>query len=204
MRSGRNEREWSHSLVVQRASSTCFGVPGAREHQGKKNCLLAGAPLPLIDLFRAKIPANPCWISPYYSIQSFFFQHFELYERFEIWDSKTNRPIPFRLFSASNLTHTVSFFFLNDLYFVQKHLLIRTLQAKQSGNQLEVDRMLTEVRQTRKKRVKKQKLNDMNVSSSPIHSPSYTIPDDCYYKRHQAPYQWVNFSLIITKTIPTK
>ncbi|XP_043270927.1 putative uncharacterized protein DDB_G0282133 [Venturia canescens] len=80
---------------------------------------------------------------------------------------------------------------------IKKHLLIRTLQAKQSGNQLEVERMLTEVRQTRKKRVKKQKLTNMGVPS-PIHSPNYRVTDDRYYARHQPPYQWVGAEEEIT------
>ncbi|XP_046749324.1 myb-like protein AA isoform X2 [Diprion similis] len=72
-----------------------------------------------------------------------------------------------------------------------KQLLIEVLHAARCGNEQEVDKLLADMRQTRKKRIRKGKPMKLSLSSTPIHSPVYDMADDYYAAQHRLPYQWV-------------
>ncbi|XP_046623428.1 uncharacterized protein LOC124306642 isoform X1 [Neodiprion virginianus] len=74
---------------------------------------------------------------------------------------------------------------------IKKQLLIEVLQAARCGNEQEVDKLLADMRQTRKKRIRKGKPMKLSLSSTPIHSPVYDMADDYYAAQHRLPYQWV-------------
>ncbi|XP_015590386.1 uncharacterized protein LOC107265443 [Cephus cinctus] len=80
---------------------------------------------------------------------------------------------------------------------IKKDLLIKILQAAKGGNEPEVGRLLTELKQTRKKRVRKAKHGELNLTSTPIHSPTYAMVEECYCPQQQPPYQWVGAEEVI-------
>ncbi|XP_066586297.1 homeobox-like protein HDP1 isoform X2 [Prorops nasuta] len=73
---------------------------------------------------------------------------------------------------------------------IKKKLLIKVLQAAKNGNDNEVDKLLHDLRQNRKKRVRKVK-SKLAITSTSLRSPNYTMADDYYCPPQQPPYQWV-------------
>ncbi|XP_012260045.2 uncharacterized protein LOC105688374 [Athalia rosae] len=74
---------------------------------------------------------------------------------------------------------------------IKKQLLVEVLQAARRGNDQEVIKILTDLRQTRKKRIRKSKPAKLSLSSTPIQSPTYDMADDYHSAQHRLPYQWV-------------
>ena len=75
---------------------------------------------------------------------------------------------------------------------IKKKLLVKVLQAAKGGNENEVGRLLQDLKQTRKRKVRKVKTGKLlGLTSTPLHSPDYVMADDYYYPQQQPPYQWV-------------
>ncbi|KAL6435164.1 hypothetical protein ACFW04_005331 [Cataglyphis niger] len=82
---------------------------------------------------------------------------------------------------------------------VKKKALIKVLQAAKSGNELEFDRLLQELRKSRKRKTRKLKESRLGITSTPLHSPDYMMTDDDYYchqqqqqpPQQQPAYQWI-------------
>ncbi|KAK2582967.1 hypothetical protein KPH14_009021 [Odynerus spinipes] len=79
---------------------------------------------------------------------------------------------------------------------IKKELLIKILRAAKSRDDGEVDRMLHDLKQTRKRRTRKSKSEKLGITSTPIQSPDNVMADDYYHsqqrqQQQQSPYQWV-------------
>ncbi|XP_003704747.1 uncharacterized protein LOC100877661 [Megachile rotundata] len=74
---------------------------------------------------------------------------------------------------------------------IKKKLLVKVLQAAKGGNENEVGRLLQDLKQTRKKKVRKIQVGKLGLTSTPLHSPDYVMADDYYCPQQQPPYQWV-------------
>ncbi|XP_076650472.1 uncharacterized protein LOC143357766 [Halictus rubicundus] len=75
---------------------------------------------------------------------------------------------------------------------IKKKLLVRVLQAAKGGNENEVDRLLQDYKQNRKRKVTKLKNRSLlGLTSTPLDSPDYVMADDYYFPQQQPPYQWV-------------
>ncbi|XP_033330994.1 uncharacterized protein LOC117223017 [Megalopta genalis] len=75
---------------------------------------------------------------------------------------------------------------------IKKKLLVKVLQAAKGGNENEVDRLLQDLKQNRKRKVRKVKNGSLlGLTSTPLHSPDYVMADDYYFPQQQPPYQWV-------------
>ncbi|OAD56546.1 hypothetical protein WN48_03233 [Eufriesea mexicana] len=74
---------------------------------------------------------------------------------------------------------------------IKKKLLIKVLQAAKGGNENEVGRLLQDLKQNRKRKVRKVKVGKIGLTSTPLHSPDYGMADDYYCPQQQPPYQWV-------------
>ncbi|XP_050462138.1 uncharacterized protein LOC126857077 isoform X2 [Cataglyphis hispanica] len=96
---------------------------------------------------------------------------------------------------------------------VKKKALIKVLQAAKSGNELEFDRLLQELRKSRKRKTRKLKDSRLGITSTPLHSPDYMMTDDDYYchqqqqqpPQQQPAYQWIGAEEeIVSKDDETK
>ncbi|KOC63635.1 hypothetical protein WH47_00703 [Habropoda laboriosa] len=74
---------------------------------------------------------------------------------------------------------------------IKKKLLIKVLHAAKGGNENEVSRLLQDLKQNRKRKVRKIKIGKLGLTSTPLHSPNYVMADDYYCPQQQPPYQWV-------------
>ncbi|XP_076295150.1 uncharacterized protein LOC143216195 [Lasioglossum baleicum] len=75
---------------------------------------------------------------------------------------------------------------------IKKKLLVRVLQAAKGGNENEVNRLLQDYKQNRKRKVRKLKNGSvLGLTSTPLDSPDYVMADDYYFPQQQPPYQWV-------------
>ncbi|XP_003696113.1 uncharacterized protein LOC100869519 isoform X1 [Apis florea] len=74
---------------------------------------------------------------------------------------------------------------------IKKKLLVKVLQAAKGGNENEVGRLLQDLKQNRKRKVRKVKIRKLGLTSTPLHSPDYGMADDYYCPQQQPPYQWV-------------
>ncbi|CAK9824719.1 hypothetical protein ANTRET_LOCUS2841 [Anthophora retusa] len=74
---------------------------------------------------------------------------------------------------------------------IKKKLLIKVLQAAKGGNENEVCKLLQDLKQNRKRKVRKIKVEKLGLTSTPLHSPNYVMADDYYCPQQQPPYQWV-------------
>lgn len=79
---------------------------------------------------------------------------------------------------------------------IKKELLIKILRAARSRDDGEVDRLLHALKQTRKRRSRKNKIEKLSITSTPIQSPDNVMTDDYYHsqqrqQQQQSPYQWV-------------
>ncbi|CAL7938150.1 unnamed protein product [Xylocopa violacea] len=74
---------------------------------------------------------------------------------------------------------------------IKKKLLIKVLQAAKGGNENEVGRLLQDLKQSRKRKVRKIKVGKFGLTSTPLDSPDYVMADDYYCPQQQPPYQWV-------------
>ncbi|XP_031843051.2 uncharacterized protein LOC116431562 [Nomia melanderi] len=75
---------------------------------------------------------------------------------------------------------------------IKKKLLVKVLQAAKGGNENEVDRLLQDLKQNRKRKVRKVKSGTLlGLTSTPLNSPDYVMADDYYFPQQQPPYQWV-------------
>ncbi|XP_053996269.1 uncharacterized protein DDB_G0283357-like [Hylaeus anthracinus] len=75
---------------------------------------------------------------------------------------------------------------------IKKKLLVKVLQAAEGGNENEVGRLLQDLKQNRKRKVRKIKSERfLGLTSTPLHSPDYVMADDYYCPQQQPPYQWV-------------
>lgn len=78
---------------------------------------------------------------------------------------------------------------------IKKELLVDFLEALKCGNEVQVNRMLIELKENRKRKVRKRKLERLEkmtaVTSTPMHSPNYSSIDDRFYSpQHLPPYRW--------------
>ena len=67
------------------------------------------------------------------------------------------------------------------------------MQAAKGGNENEVGRLLQDLKQNRKRKVRKVKIRKLGLTSTPLHSPDYGMADDYYCPQQQPPYQWVSW-----------
>ncbi|KZC08606.1 hypothetical protein WN55_11261 [Dufourea novaeangliae] len=75
---------------------------------------------------------------------------------------------------------------------IKKKLLVKVLQAAKGGNENEVGRLLQDLKQNRRRKVRKVKSGKiLGLTSTPLHSPDYVMADDYYCPQQQPPYQWV-------------
>ncbi|XP_046818766.1 uncharacterized protein LOC124950349 isoform X2 [Vespa velutina] len=80
---------------------------------------------------------------------------------------------------------------------IKKELLIKIIRAARSRDNGEVDRLLSDLKQTRKKRTRKIKAEKLGITSTPIQSPDNVMAEDYYHSQQQqqqqqrSPYQWV-------------
>ncbi|XP_043524576.1 uncharacterized protein LOC122536338 isoform X2 [Frieseomelitta varia] len=81
---------------------------------------------------------------------------------------------------------------------IKKKLLVKVLQAAKGGNENEVGRLLQDLKQNRKRKVRKVKAGKLALTSTPLHSPDYAMADDYYCPQQQPPYQWVGAEEEIT------
>ncbi|XP_012172252.1 uncharacterized protein LOC100645468 isoform X1 [Bombus terrestris] len=81
---------------------------------------------------------------------------------------------------------------------IKKKLLIKVLQAAKGGNENEVGRLLQDLKQNRKRKMRKVKVGKLGLTSTPLHSPDYGMADDYYCPQQQPPYQWVGAEEEIT------
>lgn len=82
------------------------------------------------------------------------------------------------------------------IVYPQKELLIKILRAARSRDNGEVDRLLSDLKQTRKKRTRRIKAEKLGITSTPIQSPDNVMAEDYYHSQQQqqqqrSPYQWV-------------
>ncbi|XP_076165540.1 uncharacterized protein LOC143145743 [Ptiloglossa arizonensis] len=76
---------------------------------------------------------------------------------------------------------------------IKKKLLVKVLQAARGGNENEVGRLLQDLKQNRKSKMRKIKTGKfLGLTSTPLHSPDYVMADNHYCPQQQPPYQWVS------------